>query len=251
LETFKVGDVILDKYEVTRVLGKGGMGVVLAARRRELNDLVALKFLLPYLRDNPEISARFAEEARTGTRIINEHVARVYDVGNVDGVPFIVMEHLTGHDLSAAIRERGQLPIAESADLLLQACEGVNVAHALRVVHRDLKPGNLFVTTDLDGTPLVKVLDFGISKSIAPSDMSVTASTDVLGSPHYMSPEQFASGWPRARRDARRTRGASLAAGCDGRRTGDASLASSGDARRTRDASRATGGASRGVGGTP
>jgi serine/threonine-protein kinase len=193
LETFKVGDVILDKYEVTAVLGKGGMGVVLAARRRELNDLVALKFLLPSLRDNPEISARFIQEARAGIRIKNEHVARVYDVGTVDGVPFIVMEHLTGHDLSATIRKRGQLPIAESADLLLQACEAVNEAHARDIVHRDLKPGNLFVTTQLDGTPFVKVLDFGISKSTATADMSVTATTAVVGSPQYMSPEQIMS----------------------------------------------------------
>ncbi len=193
LEPFKVGDVILDRYEVTAVLGKGGMGVVLAAHRRELDDLVALKFLHPSLRDKPEIAARFAQEARTAIRIKNEHVARVFDVGSVDGVPFIVMEHLTGHDLSAILRERGQLPIAESADLLLQACEAISEAHALGIVHRDLKPGNLFVTTEHDGTPFVKVLDFGISKSTATSDMSVTASAAIVGSPQYMSPEQLLS----------------------------------------------------------
>jgi serine/threonine-protein kinase len=193
LETFKVGDVILDKYEVTRVLGKGGMGIVLAARHLELNELVALKFLLPSLRDKPEISTRLVQEARTGIRIKNAHVARVYDVGTVEGVPFMVMEHLTGHDLSAVIRERGQLPIVESADLLLQACEAVNEGHALGIVHRDLKPANLFVTTELDGTPFVKVLDFGISKSTATSDVSVTASTAIMGSPLYMSPEQIMS----------------------------------------------------------
>jgi serine/threonine protein kinase/TPR repeat protein len=193
LETFKVGDIILGKYEVTRVLGQGGMGVVLAARHLELDRLVALKFLLPALLDKPEICARFAQEARNSSRIRNEHVAHVYDVGNVDGVPFIVMEHLTGQDLSAVIRERGQLPITECADLLLQACEGVNVAHALGIVHRDLKPSNLFVTTEHDGTASVKVLDFGISKSTATSDMSMTASTAVVGSPLYMSPEQLMS----------------------------------------------------------
>jgi len=193
LETFKVGDVILGKYEVTGVLGKGGMGIVLAARRRGLDDLVALKFLLPALCDKPEISRRLAQEARTGIRIKSQHVAQVFDVEKIDGVPFMVMEYLNGEDLSVVIRERGQLPIAESADLLLQACEAIDEAHALGIVHRDLKPGNLFVTKDVYGTPLVKVLDFGISKSTATSDMSVTASTTVMGSPLYMSPEQFTS----------------------------------------------------------
>jgi serine/threonine-protein kinase len=193
LETFKVGDVIGDKYEVTGVLGQGGMGVVLAARHRVLDRSVALKFLHPSLRGSAESSARFIQEARAGSRITNEHVARVYDVETVDGVPFMVMEHLTGKDLRAILEERGKLDYVESADLLLQACEGIHEAHAMGIVHRDLKPGNLFITTERNGTPLVKVLDFGIAKSTAPSDISATAGAAVFGSPHYMSPEQFAS----------------------------------------------------------
>jgi serine/threonine protein kinase/TPR repeat protein len=193
LETLKVGDIILGKYEVTGVLGQGGMGIVLAAMHRELGEPVALKFLRPSLRSDPEASTRFIQEARAGKRIKDRHVATVYDVDTVDGVPFMVMEHLTGDDLSTVIRKRGQLPIAESADLLLQACEAIDEAHALGIVHRDLKPANLFVTTHVNGTPLVKVLDFGISKSTATSDMSVTASTTVMGTPLYMSPEQFTS----------------------------------------------------------
>jgi serine/threonine-protein kinase len=193
LADFKVGDVIGDKYEVTGVLGQGGMGVVLAARHRVLDRSVALKFLHPSLQGSAESCARFIQEARAGSRITNEHVAHVYDVETVDGVPFMVMEHLTGKDLGAILQERGKLDFVESAHLLLQACEGITEAHAMGIVHRDLKPGNLFITTKRDGTPLVKVLDFGISKSTAPSDMSVTAGAAVFGSPHYMSPEQFAS----------------------------------------------------------
>jgi TPR repeat protein len=193
LDTFNVGDIILAKYEVVRVLGKGGMGVVLAARHLELDELVALKFPHPSVRDKPELSARFAREARTGIRIKNEHVARILDVGTVDGVPFIVMEYLDGHDLAVMLVARGPLPVAEAVDLLLQACEGVNEAHMLGIVHRDLKPANLFLTAAADGAPFVKVLDFGISKSSFKKEIATTAGAAVLGSPVYMPPEQYAS----------------------------------------------------------
>jgi serine/threonine-protein kinase len=111
LEDFKVGDVIKGKYEVTRILGKGGMGVVLAALHRELGELVAIKFPRPGLRDQPEAVARFKQEARAGMRIKNAHVAQVYDVDTVDRSPFIVMEHLTGRDLAAILGERGPLAV--------------------------------------------------------------------------------------------------------------------------------------------
>jgi len=193
LEPFKIGDVVAGKYEITRVLGRGGMGVVVAARHRELGEDVALKFLRPSSTEKPESYARFAREARTATRIKSEHVARVYDVGTVDGVPFIVMECLTGEDLARVLERRGPLPSAEAVDLLLQACEALAEAHKLGIVHRDLKPANLFLTTRSDGTPCVKVLDFGISKSTSLEDVSVTASAAVVGSPLYMSPEQLVS----------------------------------------------------------
>jgi TPR repeat protein len=194
LENFEIGKVIGEKYEVTGLLGEGGMGIVLAARHKDLDEFVALKFLRPDLRENPDIAARFADEARTSARIKSTHVARVRDVSNVDGHPFIVMEHLHGEDLAALIRRRGaSVPVAEAADLLLQACEAVHEAHTLGIVHRDLKPSNLFITREPDGTAFVKVLDFGISKSVTTSDMSTTKRGDAFGSPHYMSPEQFTS----------------------------------------------------------
>jgi serine/threonine protein kinase len=191
VRTFEVGDVIAGKYEVTRVLGQGGMGLVVAAFHRDLDALVALKFLLPSLRESPQSKERFTREARTVMRLRNEHVARVHDVGDVDGTPFIVMEYLTGEDLAKALARRGPLAVDEAVDLLLQACEAVAEAHKLGIVHRDLNPANLFVTTGSDGLPFVKVLDFGISKSTAAGDLSVTASAAVVGSPLYMSPEQL------------------------------------------------------------
>ncbi len=193
MEPFKIGDVVAGKYEITRELGRGGMGVVVAAHQRELARDVALKFLRPSATDKPESVARFAREARTATRITSEHAVRVHDVGILDGAPFIVMECLTGEDLARVIKRRGPLPCAEAVDLLLQACEALAEAHTLGIVHRDLKPANLFLTARTDGSPCVKVLDFGISKSTSPDDVSVTASAAVVGTPLYMSPEQLAS----------------------------------------------------------
>ncbi len=147
LESFKVGDVILGKYEVTEVLGQGGMGSVFAARNRGTRGLFALKVLLPSLRDDPDVCARFAREARAVTGIKNEHVTRVYDVDTAeDGTPFLVMEHLEGEDLPETLHRSGALPVEQAVDLVLQACEAVAEAHTLGIIHRDLKPANLFVT---------------------------------------------------------------------------------------------------------
>src|SRR5579883_1707742 len=156
LEPFKKGDVVADKYEIERVLGEGGMGIVYAARHKALGEKVALKCLRASLSDNPESQARFAREARTANRLKDQHVARVLDAGTDDGVPYMVMEYLEGEDLARVLRDGGPLPAAEAVDLLLQACEAIAEAHKLGIVHRDLKPANLFVTTGSDGTPLVK-----------------------------------------------------------------------------------------------
>jgi serine/threonine protein kinase len=189
--SFQVGDVIRDKYEVTGVLGQGGMGVVVAARHLQLHGLVAIKFLQSAIRDDKTSCDRFMTEARTATRIESEHVVRVFDVGTHEGTPFIVMEFLKGQDLAAELREHGQLPVTKAVDWLLQACEAVADAHNLGIVHRDLKPANFFLATQSDGTRAVKVLDFGISKSLTASTPSMTASNAAVGTPLYMSPEQL------------------------------------------------------------
>jgi len=197
-DVVEVGQVLAGKYRVERVLGQGGMGVVVAATHLQLNQLFALKFLLPHMCQHGEAVARFAREARAAVQIQSEHVARVTDVGTLEsGAPYMVMEYLQGSDLSEVLRARGPLPIAEAVGFLLQACEAIAEAHALGIVHRDLKPANMFLTRRRDGSPLVKVLDFGISKALqetlSGAAPSVTSTSAIMGSPLYMSPEQVRS----------------------------------------------------------
>ena len=189
------GDVLAGKYRVDRVLGVGGMGVVVAAHHVELDDRVAIKFLLPEALHNADAVARFTREAQAAVKIKNEHVARVTDVGRLDnGAPYIVMEYLEGLDLSAWLQQRGRLPIEQAVEFVLQACEAIAEAHALGIVHRDLKPANLFVIRRSDGGLSVKVLDFGIAKRTGGAQgVNITSTAAVMGSPLYMSPEQLAS----------------------------------------------------------
>ena len=188
-----VGDVLAGKYRVDKVLGIGGMGMVVAATHLELDQKVALKFMLPAALASEEATERFLREARAAVRLRGEHVCRVLDVGKLaGGEPYIVMEYLAGHDFAATLKEYGPLATDDAVDYLLQAIEGVAEAHANNIVHRDLKPANLFVTTDNDGSPLVKVLDFGISKSEL-GGVHQTKTGDIMGSPAYMAPEQMAS----------------------------------------------------------
>lgn len=183
------GDLIAGKYQVEHVLGEGAMGVVVSALHLTLRQRVAIKLLLPQAMERPEGIARFLREARAAAAVQSEHVARVLDVGTLEnGIPYLVMEHLSGTDFARLLRERGPLPIPETVDFVLQAGEAVAEAHALGIVHRDLKPGNLFLTTRADGSPLVKVLDFGLSKT---PDEALTVAGVVMGSPQYMPPEQI------------------------------------------------------------
>ncbi len=190
------GQILVGKYRVEQVLGRGGMGVVVAATHLALDERVALKFMLPEAMQSPEAATRFLREARAAVKLKSEHVARVLDVGTLEtGAPYIVMEFLKGADLAALVEQRGPLPVVEAADYVLQACDAIAEAHSLGIIHRDLKPGNLFVTRRPDGAPLVKVLDFGISKasSLGDSGVAMTKSSALLGSPLYMSPEQMKS----------------------------------------------------------
>ncbi|MDP9151238.1 MAG: serine/threonine protein kinase, partial [Myxococcota bacterium] len=193
------GEILAGKYQVEKILGAGGMGVVVAARHLQLDAQVAIKFLLPAMVENQEAVSRFAREARAAVKITSEHVARVLDVGTLEnGAPYMVMEYLEGGDLAAWIRQRGAMPIEQAIDFVLQTCLAVAEAHALGIVHRDLKPSNLFCVRRADGHLTVKVLDFGISKVTAlpasggPS-FSGTQTSTVMGSPLYMSPEQMTS----------------------------------------------------------
>ena len=191
----QVGDLVAGKYRVERVLGRGGMGVVVAAMHEHLEQRVALKFLLPEVVSRPEIVQRFIREARASVRIHSEHVARVLDVGTLEsGVPFMVMEYLQGEDLSQVLLQTGPLPVQDAVGYVLEACEAVAEAHSLGMVHRDLKPANMFLARRPSGKPAVKVLDFGISKIPSTgADHVVPKTATVMGSPGYMSPEQMMS----------------------------------------------------------
>jgi serine/threonine protein kinase len=193
------GEIIAQKYVVESLIGVGGMGLVLAARHIQLNQRVAIKLLRKESALVGSSASRFLREARAAAALASEHVARVLDVGTLEnGLPYIVMEFLSGSDLAGLVQQRGRIPYPEAVSLVLQACEAIAEAHALGIIHRDLKPSNVFVTQRPDGTALVKVLDFGISKfqnplAFAGEEATLTASGSVVGSPAYMSPEQIRS----------------------------------------------------------
>ncbi len=175
------------------------MGTVVEAVHLQLAQRVAIKFLLPNLCSQRDAVTRFLREARATVQIESEHVARVTDVGTTeDGVPFLVMEYLEGLDLSQLLQREKRLPVTQTVSLVVQACDPIAEAHSLGIIHRDLKPSNLFLTTRRDGTRILKVLDFGISKAVTEMSSSGalatrTATATVMGSPHYMSPEQVRS----------------------------------------------------------
>ena len=188
--------MLAGKYRVERVLGAGGMGVVVAARHVELDQLVAIKFVRDEALASDDAVQRFLREARAAVKLKSEHVARVLDVGKLEsGAPYMVMEFLEGSDLGKILEERGPLPLDAASDWILQACEAVAEAHATGIVHRDLKPENLFLARTVGGGQKIKVLDFGVSKAIGGgSDMSgLTRTRAMLGSPLYMAPEQMRS----------------------------------------------------------
>ena len=192
----KAGDVIAGKFVVETVLGVGGMGVVVSASHAQLGQKVAIKFLRKNANKTPEAVNRFLREARAVVGLHSAHVVRVMDVGVLeDGMPYMVMEHLVGTDLHKLLEERKTLPVADAVDFLLQGMEAIAEAHAMGIVHRDLKPANLFLARSPDGSPLVKVLDFGISKAMGSisQEQNLTATSTIMGSPLYMSPEQLRS----------------------------------------------------------
>ena len=191
------GDLLAGKYRVEKVLGFGGMGVVVSAFRGDLEQRVAVKFLSQAAAERPDAAERFRREARAAAKIRSEHVARVLDVGTLDtGLPYMVMEFLEGNDIAEELRRLGRLPLLEAVEFVLQAIEALAEAHAAGVVHRDLKPGNLFLAQRADGTRRVKVLDFGISKALTGTsveELSLTKTAALIGSPLYMAPEQMRS----------------------------------------------------------
>ena len=188
------GSILLGKYRIDELIGTGGMGNVVRASHLYLHQPVAIKLLLPQMVESDSTVQRFLREAQATVKLRSEHIARVMDVGtSPDGVPFMVMEFLDGNDLNQILRHHGPQQPAIVVDLMLQACEGIAEAHALGIVHRDIKPSNFFITRRPDGSMLLKILDFGISKTPIGYD-ELTGTQTVIGTPSYMAPEQMKSG---------------------------------------------------------
>ncbi len=191
------GTVLLDRYRVLHQLGVGGMSLVVCAEHVSSGAKVAMKFLLPELATLPDAPDRFAREAKAATRVNSEHVSKILDVGVLpDGPPYMILEYFEGRDLGKYVREGKRFAVAEAIDLVVQAAEALARAHAAGVIHRDVKPSNLFLTRASDGSALVKVLDFGISKLVeeaAKENLELTKTTAVMGSALYMSLEQMRS----------------------------------------------------------
>lgn len=185
------GDLIAQKYRIVRKLGEGAMGVVYAGVHELLKTQVALKFLHKDLAERPGLGVRFLQEAQVAARIRSPHVAAVWDADTWHGMPFLVMEFLPGETLRKLLDRERKLSLANTVDFAAQILLGLEAAHALSVVHRDLKPDNVFVTQEREGVVL-KLIDFGIAKLRQPDQGSpgLTEAGMILGTPEYMAPEQ-------------------------------------------------------------
>lgn len=173
----------IGRYEITGRLGKGAMGVVYSARDAMMERTVAIKVMMTDLEDDPETSARFYREARSAGQLIHPNIITIFDMGQDDGRPFIVMEFLDGETLNKYLARPDAQPIEAKIDLMVQICEGLQAAHGHGIFHRDIKPGNLLVR----GNGELKIVDFGIARL---ASSSITASGLIVGTPDYMSPEQ-------------------------------------------------------------
>jgi serine/threonine protein kinase len=194
-----IGDVVAEKYVVERTLGIGGMGQVLAAKHVKLGTMVAIKVVHPELASDAQAVERFVREAQAMARLKSDHVVRVHDVGELPGgAPYMIMEYLEGKDLGALLVERGPLPVALALEYVRQACEALAEAHAAGIIHRDVKPQNLFVVRRASGAESVRVLDFGLAKAIiaTPNMQQLTQMGAVMGTAQYMAPEQLRTGSP-------------------------------------------------------
>jgi hypothetical protein len=191
-----IGSVVADRYLITDKIGEGGMGRVYLARHVRLPQNVAIKVLHPGMVRDASVVARFRREAVNASQIENDHVARVFDHGEVgDGLFYIAMEFVEGEPLSRIIAREGALPLARAIDITSQVADALAAAHErpTPIVHRDLKPDNIMVGVRRDGTDRVKVVDFGIAEAMSGGGPKLTQAGLVIGTPEYMSPEQLSA----------------------------------------------------------
>jgi serine/threonine protein kinase len=187
------GTVLGDTYRITRLIGIGGMGAIYEATHVGAGKRVAIKMMAKELAEHPEALARFRREVQVTTGLAHPNIIEVVDFGaSPTGVPYLVMEYLDGEDLEARLEREGRVPLPTAVQIVKQVASALSVAHAEGVVHRDLKPGNVFLLRTGDGSVFVKVVDFGISKVLKAATTKLTMATAVVGTPEFMSAEQAA-----------------------------------------------------------
>jgi serine/threonine protein kinase len=188
------GTILDGKYRIEKQIGRGGMATIFAAENVDIGKAVAVKVLSHELADSKTVTERFLREARAAAKIKSPYICEVYDMGTVDGRPFIVMELLSGESLYDRLARERRLAVAEVETIATQVCKGLSRAHAQHIVHRDLKPENIFLTTGEDGHLLSKLLDFGLAKFYEQhqdaANARLTKEGALFGTPAYMSPEQ-------------------------------------------------------------
>jgi eukaryotic-like serine/threonine-protein kinase len=187
------GSVFAGRYRLERALARGGMGSVWVAQHTQLDVHLAIKFMDPTFAASSDARSRFEREAKAAAKLQSPHVVQVHDYGVEDNTPFIVMELLVGEDLGDRLKRERRLSLKATSDIVTQTAKALRRAHEEKIVHRDLKPGNIFLAKNQDDE-IVKVLDFGIAKARMSTDGEVTKTGTLIGSPHYMSPEQARSG---------------------------------------------------------
>ena len=190
-----IGNTLNDRYDVIEKIGAGGMATVYKAKDTLLNRFVAIKILRDSLEDEQSVVTNFIKEAQSSASLVHNNIVSVYDVGEDNGVSYMVMELVDGITLKEYIKEKGALPWQEACDYAIQICQGLGEAHSKNIIHRDIKPQNIIMTKD----KTLKVTDFGIARAVA-AETTIVGST-ALGSVHYISPEQARGGFTDARSD--------------------------------------------------
>ena len=193
----ETGQVLGNRYEIKECIGSGGMGAIYTARRIHIGDTVAVKVLRPEVVNDSQSRERFQREARAAAKLHHPNAVVVHDFGqDADGTTYIVMEYLEGRSLRDVMNDEKTMPLPQALSLTKQACAAIEAAHRLGIIHRDIKPDNIIVLDSHDGTPHVKILDFGIAKlldrtnELGEIDPTLTQAGTVIGTPNYMSPEQ-------------------------------------------------------------
>lgn len=188
-----VGTYLADRYEIVSKIGAGGMSDVYKAKDHVLGRFVAIKVLKPEFSEDRGFVAKFRTEAQSAAGLEHPNIVNIYDVGSEEGLHYIVMEYVEGITLKTYIEKKGQLSFKEAVSIAIQVARGIEAAHNKQIIHRDIKPQNIMISTE----GKVKVMDFGIARAAS----SNTVSSDVMGSVHYSSPEQARNGFVDGRSD--------------------------------------------------